>query len=468
MLPTLVAGLVLVFAQDPHEGEIAALLHTLKTSESPMERKDAANALEPWIWPPREGASGFSNATVDRPPQPPKLTNDLYDRVVTALAEALGDPKPEVRKMVAEALGWVTGARPAVQAAVLSVLKTKDPNLVWYGLNALPRVVPPADQAIPLLIPLLDQASETVRDDVCRALGNYGPKSRVAVPDLLKLLPQEERPWSVLYALGDIGFDEAQAKELAAATLHHPDDCDDARFTILSVYPDLALPFLQARPKLFEKTVIPERLFDLIASVDPKSQALRKALLDRPDLPVLAMAWSQDPRFQPLLLERAKKANKHEATLLAACARACGAPADRVVKPGDFKPKSAIPGTDASREGKVVGHGDGYAEVLVTGRLLMADGSPALDPAFINENDRLLLGTREENRGPLRYDPKTGRFVFHSTVFAAYAMDGKQAEPGPYQTGSAQVRIEAKGAKPLVLDFWDEMPDVAITLTPAK
>src|SRR5260221_349476 len=44
--------LVLVAAQDPHEGEIAALLHTLKTSESPLERKQAVKALEPWISPP--------------------------------------------------------------------------------------------------------------------------------------------------------------------------------------------------------------------------------------------------------------------------------------------------------------------------------------------------------------------------------------------------------------------------------
>jgi len=468
MLLTLVAGLVLVFRQDPHEGEIAALLHTLKTSESPMERKEAAKGLQPWIWPARGGANGFSDATVDRPVPPQKLTNDLYDRVVTALASALGDTNPEVRKMVAESLGGVTGARPAVQAAILSVLKAMDPDLLWYGLQALARVDPPAEQAVPLLIPLLNHERETIRMEVAWALSRFGARARAAVPILLKRLPSEQYAGAFLPALGEIGLDDVQAKELAELTLPKPEDCDDARFVVLAAHPDLALRFLSARPKLFEKMDGPERLFDLITSVDPKSQALRKALLDRADLPVLAMAWSQDPRFQPLLLERVKKANKHEATLLAACARACGAPADRVVKPDGFKPKSAIPGMDASRSGEGGGHGDGYAEVLVTGRLLMADGTSAVDPAFINENDRMLLGTRQENRGPLRYDPKTGRFVFYSTVFAAYAMDGKQAEPGPYQTGSAQVRIEAKGAKPLVLHFWDEMPDVAITLTPAK
>lgn len=97
----------------------------------------------------------------------------------------------------------------------------------------------------------------------------------------------------------------------------------------------------------------------------------------------------------------------------------------------------------------------------------MADGKPAAEPRFVNENNRMLLGRRKDSLGPLRYDPATGRFVFFTTVFAAYAM-GKEAELGPYQTGSAQVRIEARGAQPLIVRFYDEMPDVRITLSAAN
>ena len=118
---------------------------------------------------------------------------------------------------------------------------------------------------------------------------------------------------------------------------------------------------------------------------------------------------------------------------------------------------------EKARMSEESGHGDGLTPVLVTGRLRMADGAPAVEPRFINENDRMLLGLCREEPGPLRYDPATGRFVFYTTVFAAYAK-GKTAEPGPYQTGSAQVRIEARGAKPLAVRFYDEMPDVEITL----
>jgi hypothetical protein len=45
---------------------------------------------------------------------------------------------------------------------------------------------------------------------------------------------------------------------------------------------------------------------------------------------------------------------------------------------------------------------------------------------------------------------------------------GRTLEPGPYQTGSAKINIEAKNAKPLHVEFYDEMPEVAITLDPLK
>jgi hypothetical protein len=47
-------------------------------------------------------------------------------------------------------------------------------------------------------------------------------------------------------------------------------------------------------------------------------------------------------------------------------------------------------------------------------------------------------------------------------------MGDDQREPGPYQTGSAQIRIEAEGFKPLVVQFFDEIPDVRITIQREK
>jgi hypothetical protein len=135
-------------------------------------------------------------------------------------------------------------------------------------------------------------------------------------------------------------------------------------------------------------------------------------------------------------------------------------------QPGDFKPKSAWPGVDpARRRTKELGHGDGFTEIIVTGRLANSAGEPVASPKFYRTNDSFLLGERVRNEIPVTYDPKSGRFVLVTHIFAAYSVGRGQKEPGPYQTGSSLTLIEAEGCKPLTVQFFDEMPDVAITLS---
>ena len=80
----------------------------------------------------------------------------------------------------------------------------------------------------------------------------------------------------------------------------------------------------------------------------------------------------------------------------------------------------------------------------------------------------MLLGLAERQPDSILYDQKTGKFVFLTTVFAAYAMEKGAQEPGPYQTGSALTHIEAEGAEPLDVRFFDEMPHVEIRLKPGQ
>jgi hypothetical protein len=180
------------------------------------------------------------------------------------------------------------------------------------------------------------------------------------------------------------------------------------------------------------------------------------------------------PRYAPKLKEMYLVADPYSRTFLSSCARACGEPADIIVKispgtPGNFRPSSAWPGSERSREvPEMTEHGDGFARVLVTGKLELTDGSPLVDPQFFDINDRMLLGQKRNDRAQVKYDPKSRRFVFLTTVFAAYARGAGKREPGPYQTGSAKINIEAKNAKPLHVEFYDEMPEVAITLGPLK
>jgi hypothetical protein len=112
-----------------------------------------------------------------------------------------------------------------------------------------------------------------------------------------------------------------------------------------------------------------------------------------------------------------------------------------------------------------MGHGDGFAMVLITGRLLLPDGTPAKNPKFYDRNDRMLLGQSMKAEAPIMYDPVTGRFSYFTSVFAAHSRGEGQKNPGPFQTGSAVVLIEAEGAEPLTVSFYDEMPEVEIILS---
>ena len=116
------------------------------------------------------------------------------------------------------------------------------------------------------------------------------------------------------------------------------------------------------------------------------------------------------------------------------------------------------------------GAGCGYANVLITGRIRFADDHPPAAVRFRSLKEGMLMGSRDEHGIPVRYDPATGRFACFAEVFASYSHsmndDDEDAEPGPFQTGSLDVEIDADGAKPLLAKFYDEMPDVLLTLEP--
>jgi hypothetical protein len=250
------------------------------------------------------------------------------------------------------------------------------------------------------------------------------------------------------------------------------EDTAPRMFRVLLPHPQAAARFMAANrhlmPKLTEETLI-----YLSRQTDPCFASLQKAIFEDEQVPLNAIISAGDPRFLPGLKKRLAKTPPHGKPNVAACARALGELPGRIIKisesqPGDFMPLSAQ-GMDPNRfSPNSHGHGDGHAWVIITGRFVMPDGSPAREPRFFNRNDRMLLGEERKDPAEIRYDSKTGRFVFCTEVFAAYSLGGGQREPGPYQTGPAVVTIEARRAKPLTVHFFDEMPDVEITLSRAQ
>ena len=322
---------------------------------------------------------------------------------------------------------------------------------------------------MPAPIALLKHADPSVVDIAAESLGEFGDAAKSALPVLIGLLGKGNEGFHSAYAIRQIGIDRACADAVCKLRLT---ECGEWFLIPLCAYPDAAMEFLRLNPQAVD---VPRRdrevLIQLMRDPDPPVKPIRELLYQNEQLPLSIMAMLGDPQFLPLIERKLKVASAHGRTKLAACARACGAPADRVVtldasRTGDFKPKSAWPDIDPARESpNVQGHGDGFSEVIITGQILRADGAPATLPKFYCTNDAMLLGERIREEEPLTFDPQTGRFVFVTMVFAAFSIDGGQPEPGPYQTGSSMVQIESAGCKPLQVQFYDEMPDVRITLS---
>jgi hypothetical protein len=132
----------------------------------------------------------------------PYLTNQMFSdtndsRMRIALIEQFNDlpgihinfvPEEGRRVRAINDLGSLgPRAKPAVPA-LLHALEVKDDLLCGPAADALIRIQAEPDQVIPALVGCLLDREGHGRSDVVEALGEYGPKARVAVPMLVKLL----------------------------------------------------------------------------------------------------------------------------------------------------------------------------------------------------------------------------------------------------------------------------------------
>jgi HEAT repeat protein len=397
-----------------------------------------------------------------------------------ALAAALRSPNPVARRHAVAALKDIgPTAAAAAGTALLEALANPDEEVRAAAAEAVEGVGPKADAAVPALIRAFQGGSDRIKAKALSALARYEEKARSAIPMLLEKLMHSdaEKNYSLrgalMNAIAAIGAGEESAKRLLAVDLDPSDRTWDASRIFLGLLdcPALALDYYRRHPGLIESIEpLNPALLRMLRRSEPAWSELKQRVIEdsRPD-PAFLVALG-DPRHLPIVRKQMAGASAHRLPYLKACARALGEPPDRVVRisetaKGDFRPASAWPGTDKRRmPRKRGGHGDGTVNVLITGRLRMPDGSPAVEPRFYDLNDRLLLGRRRKEPATITYDPKTGRFQFFTNVFAAFASGEGPREEGPYQTGSALVLIEARGAKPLKARFFDEMPEVEVTL----
>lgn len=422
-------------------------------------------------------SSGFSDTPVERDPMSegkPELPDDSVDRIAKVIQRALADDNPKVRESAAIAICSAPRPRPEVISAITKGLNSDDTNVIWYVSQQAVKNLPPIETVIQSLIQKLDSDEFNSFGPASDVLKAYGVRARPYANQIVDVVLKSTTYRSLkLYVLFDIGLEGTAAEKLADAAADFTRDelgiaavCLLDHFQLLTRVESLCpetIPALQEQmPRLYAYLCKHQ-----LAANETRSWLARSDKL----LPV-TMGLMREERFVNKIAKEEISANSYEKILLAACKRACGAnPAEQIKvdadHPVEFRPRSAWPKSDARRLSKTSnGHGDGVTFVMLTGEVRSDDGTHPASIEFFRINDEMLLGTKENNRQDVLYDSSTGRFVFYTSVFAAYSIGVGQPDPGPYQTGSAQIRVEAADHQPLTLQFFDEMPDVIITLSP--
>ncbi|MDB5336830.1 MAG: Secreted protein, partial [Planctomycetaceae bacterium] len=406
----------------------------------------------------RKIPGGFSDVPIEKPePEAPAIQAGDIEAIAIVLQTALADSHHEIREAASICLARAPHPSPAIGAAIAVALSSEDGTVLWY-LSQLDFEKFPLPDPGPFAANLIKHlksdkfSSRHAASDLIQGFGKrFVPYTATMVGALTEI--SEDDKWIALLCMARAGISEDAANQLAIQVKDGTPETKALAFVALCSVPDKAASFLRDHPGLGANLSEYDRdWYEILFSTAPEQQNLRAALSAVPDLGPLNLAFIGSADSIPMLTRQLETATNHEKPLFRACMRACGGKIDEVVHlsqntPVVFKPKSAWPETDPRRKSDAAGHGDGFTAILVTGELKFADGGHPSNIQILRTNDGMLLGESHSQPMPVKYDPATGRFVIRTDVFAAYAT-GSPPEPGPYQTGSAQVRIESTDAEP--------------------
>jgi len=471
-LPTSKADVV---TPQPEPGITSAELNdqlVLVNTGSPIARCHALNRLGSYWSVKRVRPTGFSDLPIEVKQPNLELTPMAeVEAIAMVLPSALIHESEAVRNAAASCLCRAPVQCPGVDAAVAVALNSRDRTVLWYlqQLKIQGYQWPDPEPFVHNLIEHLKLKDPYAATDLIQKFGEKFTPHTYTVVENLSEIPQQNR-WLVFLTLANVGLSSEAADLLMTRVDDESLEAKSSAFVALLKFPSMAAQFLrQHRGIGMHLEALQIRVGEALVSHSSDLEPLRQELIATPDIGPVILALVGSSKAIPELTRQLEAADEHRKALIRACLRACGGELGVVVhlskeKPVDFKPRSAWPGHDSRRTSNKAGHGDGMAVIIVTGEIKCADGSHPAEIRFFRTNDEMLMGEGCHDAIPLKYDQATGRFVLLTTVFAAYAM-GSPIEPGPYQTGSAQVQIEATGCRPLKLQFFDEMPHVEIVLS---
>lgn len=202
VLIILAASATPALAEHPH----AARIDTAAAAGAAAAKADAlVSKLRDLPMPLRGFPQGFTPAKGAPPPLPAleSRRQKVYDQLhalgpagVSALARALRDPDPEMRRDVAVALDVVGGGwwhfpdgdskldlRP-ILPALLTALQDSDSGVRAWAAQDISDMGSAAATAVPHLRTMLHSTDAGSRSTACSALGRIGSPARGALPDL--------------------------------------------------------------------------------------------------------------------------------------------------------------------------------------------------------------------------------------------------------------------------------------------
>lgn len=128
------------------------------------------------------------------------------DIVLPRLEQIMLDQRnsPIVRSEAARVIGRYESRAVCYESSLLQALQDTEPDVRAYAARSLARIGAPADDAVPLLIALLDDP--LTKDHAIIALGEFGPDAAPAVPRLIEIASDRFDPWRfATMTLGQIG-----------------------------------------------------------------------------------------------------------------------------------------------------------------------------------------------------------------------------------------------------------------------
>lgn len=477
LIPAIAVWVISITTACAQNVQLAKLID-LTRSESKSERIAGYESIGKYWSESETRPSGFSDTPFEQSNQRARknvFSDEELGSIATSIGRGIEDNDPDVRKAAAIALIGAPRSIDALLAAILIGIKSDDPIVNWYVAQQKTGVWPGIDLTIDYLIEDLSDTNFNKYYPAIELISHYGEKTRPYSKRIAQAVfdgkDNESDRTQKMYVLCDIGLTKDAAETLVANAAGLT--IDQAGIVAISLleYPDELRSLSVQHPNLAESLGDHSaRLFPFLCRHQNKDNQTRIWLSTQETLPPIIMGMLGESRFVKEIEKLESAASKHHRTFLAACRRACGGKVESVIevnsqKPVELRPASAWPNTDDTRRSKTsFDHFDGLTSVMVTGEIRGTDGTPPEIVQFFRMNDRMLLGSIQNYPETVMYDARTGCFVFLTTVFAAYSAGDDQVEPGPYQTGSSQVRIEAPGFNPLEVQFFDEMPHVKISL----